>query len=169
MERTGKNGLPLTTTLGQRRHPRHMRRTVSHAAVIGLVLAAPAASATGDFVCVADSPYGAVVFADAADSSDNAPLDARFASPSLSVGRSNLELSQTKLQREGAWYVFRDIKTGQPVFSMRQVPGDPIIPTTDQHPFCDQKNWRESCWAATLVFELSGQKVTVERALCGVG
>jgi len=134
-----------------------------------LALTMPFAHATADFVCIAGTPHGLLSFADAADSSDGAPLEPPIGTPFLRVGESAIDLSQTQLHRRGPWYEFRDGATHAPVFSMRRVSGVPAFPVGAQHPFCDAMNWRESCWPATIVFKYSGHTVTVQRALCGVG
>lgn len=146
-----------------------MRNLIFSCAAFALSLATPAAFATADFVCVADSPYGTVTFGDAASSLDHAPLEPAYAMPSLQVGATEIDLSQTEMRRNGAWFLFRDRKTKRSIFSMRKVSGAPAIPASAAHPFCDAKNWHESCWAARLVIEQAGRSFTIERALCGVG
>ena len=146
-----------------------MSRSATLAAIVVLLLSASRASATADFVCVADTAHGAVVFGDAADSIDGEPLEPTVGSPFLSVGQSAVDLSHTNLRRERGGFTFRDLQTKQPIFSMHRVSGEPAFPISAQHPFCDHKNWRESCWSAKLIFRFQDRTVIVERALCGVG
>jgi hypothetical protein len=141
----------------------------SSALTIALLLGASQACATGDFVCVADTAHGPVVFGDAADSSDGEPLEPPVGTPFLRVGESAVDVSRTNLRRERGGFSLRDLEIKQTIFSMHRVSGAPDIPTAARHPFCDVENWRESCWSAKLTFRFQGRTVTVERALCGVG
>jgi hypothetical protein len=126
------------------------------------------AGASADFVCVGSGPGGLFVLTTAAGS-DHLPLFRPLASPSLTIGDAEIDLSNASATPVGAWLVVRENATKRQIFAMRKTRLVPDFGPEIKHPFCNKQNWRESCWAAVITFATKDGRATIKRAVCGVG
>jgi hypothetical protein len=151
-----------------------MYRRLAHYATlrVSLILAwlllPLSAGASADFVCVGSGPGGLFILTTAADS-DHLPLFRPLASPSLTIGDVEIDMSNASASTVGAWLVVRENTTKRQIFAMRKTPSVPEFGLEIKHPFCDKQNWQESCWAAVITFATKGGRTAIRRAVCGVG
>jgi hypothetical protein len=132
------------------------------------LLVSLSAGASPDFVCVGSSPSGIFHFATVADS-DHLPLFRPFAFPSLAIGNVEVDLSNASATVNGAWLVVRDTVENRRVFAMRKTRANPDFRPEIEHPFCDKRDWKESCWSAIITFPTTNGRATIKRAVCGIG